>query len=170
QMKNKNKVKVEPSLRPKLPTKVNIIDKEIKEEFSNDSGIVIDQHQSSSSKIRSFSPSSNQVTINFNDQNLTNTHTHKQRNRKRHIRKHQRKQLIYEKELINKSQSSLLFSQQQKPHNLLSEQNEHKQQNLQHLFDEYSNETILKEWKPLTFEQSNEIYKYAFDKYYQKHY
>ncbi|CAF1090997.1 unnamed protein product [Rotaria sordida] len=174
-MISKNKVNINISLKPKLSIKFNnslsgveILNKKIKGELSNDSGILIDQHQSSSSKNRSFSPSFDKIIINSNDQNLTTSQKHKQRKRNHQIRKQQeRKQLIYEKELIHKNQSSLLFSQQQKQHHLLSKQNEQK---LQDLLDEYSNETIPKEWKPLTIERSSELYQYAFDKYHQKNY
>ncbi|CAF2924243.1 unnamed protein product [Rotaria sp. Silwood2] len=113
-MKSKNKVQVNSSLRQKPSIKANnssfeidIIDKEIKKELLNDSGISIDQHQSAPLKSRRFSPSSDKVIINSNDQN--STISRKQRKRNCQIRKQRRKQFIYEKELINKQQLSVLF-------------------------------------------------------------
>ncbi|CAF1244406.1 unnamed protein product [Rotaria sp. Silwood1] len=168
-MKIKDKVQVNPSLRQKSSTKVNnasfgidIIGKEIKEELSNDSGISIDQHQSLSLKSQSFSPYSDKVIINSNDQNSRISRKRERYKRNRQKRRQQRKQFIYEKDLINKQQLSVLFCQQQ---NLLLKQDE---KNVTHLFDEYSNENILKEWKPLTIEQSNELYQYALDKYHHR--
>ncbi len=43
----------------------------------------------------------------------------------------------------------------------------HREDRLKRLFDQYSSEGIHREWKPLTFLESRELYQYAFDRYQQ---
>lgn len=73
-------------------------------------------------------------------------------------------QLLNEKELIYKRQSSLLFSQESKQH-IIQNQFQTKQEYLNHLFDQYTSETISQHWKPLTIEESIELYQHAYDRY-----
>jgi hypothetical protein len=154
-------------VNPQPSSEVDIIDDEPMEEVSSDSGVFIGRYSSRSlSKSRSRSPSSRRVVIKSNDR-LVITSNKQRRTRTRPSQKTQRQKLIYEKELISKKQSSLVFPRH-KHERSLSDKWEHKDDKLKRLFDEYSNENIHKDWKPLTSRECQELYQYASDKYHEK--
>jgi len=110
-----------------------------------------------SSRNRSRSPPINrQVKISSN-----------KKRQERQYRKAQRKKFIQEKELIFKNRSSFLFTKS-KHYPSSPDRWEHKEEKLQRLYKQYSNEDTFKQWKPLLLKDCFELYQHAFDKYYGK--
>jgi len=148
---------------------VEIIDDESTEEHSPNYQYSNYRPESpTSSESRSRSPFSRRVIIRSNDQVVT----HSKRQRRRHPRRHprprqQQKQFMYEKNLMYKKRSSVLSSKHKRP-SRSTDRWEHKEEKLQRLFDEYSNENIHNEWNPLTQRDYQELYQYAMDKYKEK--
>lgn len=132
---------------------VEIIDEESMETHSSDSEPLIIRYDSPSS---SSSPSlySRQVIIKSTD---------KSPRRRRRFRRKQRKTFSFEKESISQQQSS-----QFEHHHVSPEQWNRKEDRLKHLFDKYSSEDVHREWTPLTFLESRQLYQYAYDKYHKK--
>jgi hypothetical protein len=132
---------------------VDFIDEESTGTHSSDSEPLIIRYDSASS-----SPTySRQVIIRSTDQTVTISNKAR-RNRRRRFRKRSSK-----KESICENQSSW-----NKHRHSSSEQSGRKGDRLKRLFEEYSSEDIHREWKPLTFLESRELYQYAFDKYHEK--
>jgi hypothetical protein len=153
------------SFRPQYLTRVgessseiDIIDEESIETHSSDSEPLIIRYDNSSSS----SPCSRRVIIKSTNQTVTISKQRQER-RKHRNRKKQWNKFSYE----NKS---LQYSSKSKHHySSSSEQWKYKDDRLKRLFDEYSSEDIDREWKPLTFIESRELYQYAFDKYHKKY-
>ncbi|CAF2083045.1 unnamed protein product [Rotaria magnacalcarata] len=122
-------------------------------------------HQNSSSINRSFTTSVDQFLKNLND--LNNSLPHEQLNQKQY-RKKKQNDFLYEKELIYKNQSLLLFLPGQTQRRAVTNQFQNKEEQLNYLLDEYTHETIPQEWKPASTELSIEIYQHAFNTCQQK--
>ncbi|CAF3285353.1 unnamed protein product [Rotaria socialis] len=125
----------------------------------NDSSRLNTPHQNSSPINRNFTTSVDQFLKNLNDQN--NALPQEQLSQKQNRKKTQNA-FLYEKELIHKKQSLLLFLPEQTQRLAVTNQFQNKEGQLNYLLDEYSHETIPQEWKPASTELSIEIYQHAF--------
>jgi hypothetical protein len=111
---------------------------------------------SSSSRSRTRSSSTDRQVI------ISSTKTRQEhRNRKA-----QREKFIREKELIFKRQSSSI-SKSKHDHHLSSDRKESKEDKLKRLYNQYSDEDMFKNWKPLLLNDCFDLYQYAFEKYYR---
>jgi len=155
------------SFRPQALTRVSessseidIIDEESIETHSSDSEPLIIRYDNYSSS-PSSSPCSRRVIIKSTNQTVTISKQPRGR------RKHRNRKKPWNK--FSYENKSLQYSSKSKHHySSSSEQWKYKDDRLKRLFDEYSSEDIHREWKPLTFIESRELYQYAFDKYHKK--
>jgi len=162
QIVNMNRIDFNQSFRPQSLTRVSesssgidIIDEESMETHSSDSEpLIIRYHNSSSS-----SECSRRVIINSTDQTVTIANRLGRRRRRRNREKRWKN---------NSNEAKSISKNQSLHHRSSSEQLKHKEDRLKRLFNEYSNEDIHREWKPLTFLESRELYEYAFDKHHKK--
>jgi len=167
-----NQQSVHQAYRPRSLTRVSesssgieIIDEETTETYSSDSEFSIIRYHSPSS---SSSLSSRRVVINSTDQIVTiSNKRQRRRRRRRRNRQNQWKKSSTEKKSFDRNYSSQHSSKYKHQHSS-SGQRDYKEDRLKHLFDKYSSEGSQKEWKPLTFLESQELYQYAADKYYKK--
>jgi hypothetical protein len=171
QMVNVNRINVNESFRPRSLTRVSesssgidSVDRESTETHSSNSEPLVIRYHSPSSSSSASSSCSRRVVINSTDQTVTISN--KPRRRRRNSSK-KGKKFPFEKNSIYKNQS-LEYSSKYKQHNSSSERWEHKEDRLKRLFDKYSSENIHREWKPLTFLESRELYQYASDKHNKK--
>lgn len=137
---------------------VEIIDEQSRETHSSDSEPIIIGY----SPPALSSLSSRQVIIKSTDQTVTIGSTPRPRRRRRFRRK-RRNRFSYKKKSISQQQSS-----QFEHHYVSSEPWKDKEDRMKYLFDKYSSEDVDREWKPLTFLESRELYQYAYDKYHKK--
>lgn len=89
----------------------------------------------------------------------------KQRNRQK--RKALQTKFRQEKELLNKNQALLISSSKFKHCRSSFDRWEHKEEKLNRLFKEYSNEDTVTQWKPLSLKDYSELYEHAYNKYHE---
>jgi hypothetical protein len=162
QIVNMNRIDFNESFRPQSLTRISesssgidIIDEESMETHSSDSEPLIIRYHSSSS---SSPECSRRVIINSTDQTVTISNRSGRRRRRRNREKRWKN---------NSNEAKSISKNQSLHHRSSSEQLKHKDR-LKRLFNEYSSEDIHREWKPLTFLESRELYEYAFDKHHKK--
>ena len=141
------------------PSDVNIVKSEVKRDL-----LIAELEKISSSSVSpNLSPCVPQTETKDIEKELNRPHKAVKRKLIRDNRNKQRAAFIHEKELIYQQQSSLLFSQE-KPHQLFATKSENNEERLKQLFNEYSSETVFREWKPLSAEESSKLFQYAMNR------